>query len=174
MAVVLGTGGLSLAASVAWVLHHQRRVEPPRGAPAAPTLVLGCRPGPALVRRVATAADLHARGLTDRVIVSGRGEADVGVALARQMGVPQAHLREEPDARTTHENLVLARPLLGEGPFWLVSHRYHLPRALGMARRLGMRALPCPVEPQMSPLTYGKQLGREGVSLIFARLSGQL
>lgn len=113
-------------------------------------VVLGARlrpdgtPGPALVRRVAHAADLHRQGRVGRLLLSG-GHAAAGCTeaeamrrLAVAMGVPEAALLVEPHARNTFENALFSMALLDPGEcVVLVSDAWHLPRARFAFRRLG-------------------------------------
>ena len=174
MAALVGTAGLGWAAALSWVWLHERALAAPAGVSVHTALVLGCNVGPGLVRRVRAAVGLLHDGRAQRIVVSGRGEARVAAALARQMGAPPEALQMETEARSTYENLAFSRPWLGTAPFWLVSDRYHLPRALRMARRLGLAPLPCPATARVSPARRGLQLGRESVSVIHAVVRGRL
>ncbi|MEZ4432335.1 MAG: YdcF family protein [bacterium] len=126
-------------------------------------MVLGCRPGPALDARVAAAAWLWRAGLADRVVVSGAGEAAAGAARLRALGVPADAVVVEGEARDTWENLVLSAALVGRGPWWVVSDRWHLPRALRFAAALGIEARAWPVERAVS----GRMLAREGMAVVY-------
>ncbi len=73
--------------------------------------------------------------------------AEVMARVARELGVPAARLRVDGRSSDTYENLLFLRGALEEvpGPVWIVSSAAHLPRAMGVAARLGIpaRAYPC-------------------------------
>lgn len=106
-------------------------------------------PSPTLRRRAERAVALWRAGEVGAILgcggvgVHGPSEAAVICRLAREAGVPEAALFREERSTTTEENLRFARPLLeamGAGDVVIVSEAYHLPRALLVARRLGLRA----------------------------------
>ena len=101
-------------------------------------------------------------GQAQRIVVSGRGEAEVGVSLALEQGVPREALVAEVEARTTLENLTLGRGLLGPGPTWLVTDDWHMPRALRLAQVAGVEARPAVVSNAWSV----RLLAREGLSVV--------
>ena len=152
--VVAGTGGAAWAAGTAWAVWHGRRHARPASTQAlelSTALVLGCRPGPRLARRVMGAVELWRAG-----------EAEVGVSWALEQGVPREALVAEVEARTTLENLKLGRDLLGPGPTWLVTDDWHMPRALWLAQVAGVDALPAPVQAAWS----ARLIAREGLSVV--------
>jgi uncharacterized SAM-binding protein YcdF (DUF218 family) len=67
--------------------------------------------------------------------------------VARGLGVPADAVRVETRSRDTHENLLLSRETLAraDGAAWLVTSALHMPRAMAVAERLGLRlrAYPC-------------------------------
>ncbi|MGI8747571.1 MAG: YdcF family protein, partial [Deinococcus sp.] len=63
----------------------------------------------------------------------------VGRAYLARLGVPPARLKAETRSHTTLENLEFSRPLL-RGPVTLVTDEVHAPRALALARALGLDA----------------------------------
>lgn len=163
-AVLAGTGGAAWVLAAGWVAT---RAAPPR-APVVPdvvrpALVLGCRPGPGLDRRVDGAVALWRAGRASRLVVSGAGEAAAGVARALAAGLPADALAAEDRARNTLENLRYSSALLDGAPFWIVSDDWHLPRALLLARRLGLQALPAPVRASGPRL---RRYVREGLSVV--------
>lgn len=89
------------------------------GAPAP-----GGRPGPALERRVRLAASLWREGRAPRVLISGAGEAEAGAALAVALGVAADAVVIEPRARTTRENALYTRDLVG-GRWLVVTCDFH-------------------------------------------------
>jgi vancomycin permeability regulator SanA len=107
-------------------------------------------PGPAIVRRVGTAAALHREGSVGRLFLSGgRGgdqtgesEAHVMREQAMEHGVPSNDIVIEEEARSTWENLMYTRPLMsGCQSVVGISDRYHLARITLLARRQGWGTL---------------------------------
>lgn len=119
-------------------------------------------PSATLRLRVAHAVQLFKTGRVQMICVAGgKGdhgppEGEVGIALARDMGVPASALLAELQSRSTVENLQRARPLLPpEAQVVLVSNRWHLPRA-GMAAWL-MR-LPAQSSGPRGQMSWGRTL----------------
>ncbi|EAU45217.1 hypothetical protein R2601_10319 [Salipiger bermudensis HTCC2601] len=109
----------------------------------------GGEPSPTLRRRAKRAVALWQSGEVGAILgCGGEGahapsEAEVICRLAREAGVPEEALFREDRSTTTEENLRFALPVLeemGAHDVVIVSEAYHLPRALLVARRLGLRA----------------------------------
>ena len=125
-------------------------------------LVLGAaqyngRPSPVFAGRLEAALNLYRSGRVNRIIVSGgRGEGDrysegqVGCRYLTSRGVPKTALGCETKSRSTWENLLYSKPLLRGEPVWLVTDEPHLPRALLLARELGIDACGWPVSGHFS------------------------
>ena len=158
-------GSLWLGASL-WVWHRQRILKRPQLEHALPALVLGCRPGPRLKRRIEAAVSLYRAGYADQIIISGRDEAVAGANWAVDAGVPKSAILTETDAQNTRENIQFSQSLIPGTHLWIVSCRWHLPRALKIAETLGLTGYPCPVEEAFSLRTQLRCLGREGLSAI--------
>jgi uncharacterized SAM-binding protein YcdF (DUF218 family) len=104
--------------------------------------------------RTVCGADLYARGYASTVILSG-GDASVfseGPQVAREMkrlairlGIPEHAIVIENRSRTTYENAVETKRLIGAKPVLLVTSASHLPRAAALFRRQGIEvtAVPC-------------------------------
>lgn len=123
--------------------------------PPRPALLLGAAvwsggtPSPALRRRTLHAARLWREGRVTHVICcGGKGrvlpaEAEVMRALLLAEGLPPEAILLEDRSTTTHENLLLALPLLatlGAREVVVVTDLTHAPRARLIARGLGLRA----------------------------------
>lgn len=81
-------------------------------------------------------------GGTDQPTLAGQM-----ATVAHELGVPAAQVALAVRSRTTYEDLVAAKPLItGNGPVWLVTSAVHMPRALAVARQLGIDARPYPVD----------------------------
>ncbi len=112
----------------------------------------GGKPSPALERRLETALALYRQGLAPRVAVAGGkgpgdrfSEGEVGCRYLETRGVPKEALLCEGESQNTYENLLFLKPHLG-GKVLLVTDAPHLPRALFLARLLGLKAEGHPVK----------------------------
>ncbi len=116
-------------------------------------------PGPAIVRRVSTAADLYKNHQVHKLILSGgRGEAgqvseaSVMKQQAMQLGVLSADITVEEASHSTEENLLNSRNLtLKCSSVVGISDAYHLARIELLARRQGwtdLQTLPATIRPQ--------------------------
>ncbi len=116
-------------------------------------LVLGAaqyagQPSPALQRRLDHALALYKGGKIQRIVVSGgrrKGdpytEGGVGITYLNQRGIPVNALLAEESSRTTIQNLQNTKKLLPPAtPITLVTDETHAPRALALARALGITA----------------------------------
>ncbi|WP_347240682.1 YdcF family protein [Thermus sp.] len=117
----------------------------------------GGKPSPALERRLEAALALYQRGLAPRIAVAGgkalgdrESEGEVGCRYLRARGVPREALLCETQSQSTYENLLFLKPSL-RGRVLLVTDAPHLPRALFLARLLGLRAEGCPVPGEYAP-----------------------
>jgi vancomycin permeability regulator SanA len=107
-------------------------------------VVLGCalgedgRPSAFLHDRLTTAAALVLRGAADRVIASGGPEAPAMGDFLAEAGV--ADVVVDAGGVRTIESFRRARDVFALDACTVVTHAYHLPRALFLARRFGIAA----------------------------------
>lgn len=102
----------------------------------------GERAGPAIIRRVNTAARLFGEGNIDRLILTGGkgsgqevSEAEVMHATLRNLGVPEDAMTLETQASNTWENLLFSQELTKDCKTIVgISDRFHLFR-IGMFAR---------------------------------------
>lgn len=97
--------------------------------------------------------DLYRQRMASRLLFAG-GDASIfghGVEesavmkrLAVRLGVPEEAVLIENHSRTTYENAVGTRQMLGEASIVLVTSAVHVPRAAGLFRKQGMRVTPYP------------------------------
>ena len=136
------------------------------------------RPSPAFQRRLNHALALYRGGGVQQIVVTGGrrpndpfSEGEVGTAYLNQHGVPTGALLAETRSRTTIENLRYARTmLLPHTPITLVTDEAHAPRALALARAIGIEA-----NVSASPLSANvnrSYLLREKVALVAYALIG--
>lgn len=101
--------------------------------------------------RTACGAELWLKGLAPKLLLTG-GDATVlrtGPAESREMkrwalrlGVPESVIELEEKSRTTHENAVQTKAILGPSHILLVTAAYHLPRAVGLFEKQGFTVTP--------------------------------
>jgi uncharacterized SAM-binding protein YcdF (DUF218 family) len=152
--------------------------------------------------RTVCGADLYARGYASTVILSG-GDASIfsegpQVAvemkrLAMRLGIPEHAIVMETRSRTTYENAVETKRLIGAKPALLVTSASHLPRAAALFRRQGIEvtAVPCgymakdrtdepwrfnpfDVLPNVTALEISTNAVQERVGIVFYRAMGKL
>lgn len=153
-APVVAAGGLVVGCSW-WVRRQARgRVVSAEEAPAAPTaLVLGAglrrdgTPDRFLSARLDVGRDLYARGVVADLLVSGDGRSpahDETAAMRDYLvahGVPAAAIRCDPLGVDTYQSCARAVSVFGVRRLLLVSQAYHLPRAVALARAVGLDAV---------------------------------
>lgn len=138
LALGLLTGAGVVLATYTWPLR------PPGSAPRADLIIClggGMEPDgtldPATIRRVETCVALYDAGRAGRILHSG-GRAVPGgpaagermMALAAELGVPEADQIAETRSRSTLQNALFSRPLAGDAQrVILVTEAFHLPRS---------------------------------------------
>jgi uncharacterized SAM-binding protein YcdF (DUF218 family) len=97
-------------------------------------------------------------------------EADVARELFTELGVDQSRIVYESRSRNTYENAVLLKALVKPQPgqLWLlVTSAWHMPRSVGIFRRVGWQVLPYPVAyktaPDLMSAIHGSFPGRLGL-----------
>ncbi len=102
-------------------------------------------------QRTACGADLWAQGLAPNLLLSGgvanlrRTGPPVSHEMkrwARRLGVPDSAILVEDKSRTTYENAVRSKAILGGGHILLVTAAYHLPRAVALFQKQGFLVTP--------------------------------
>jgi SanA protein len=126
--------------------------DPAAARPAQAALVLGAQVGPdgrpsaMLEDRVRAAAALYRDRRVAKVLVSGdhgtRGYDEVGAMRRRllALGVPAQDIFEDHAGFDTWDSMVRAKEVFQVKTAVVVTQRFHLPRALWLARRAGLRA----------------------------------
>ncbi len=108
--------------------------------------------GPLTLQRIRYAAWLQRRTRLPLVVCGGSPPSEnpplariMARVLEREFGVPVAAVEDH--SRTTRENAHYAAPILrrhGWRRIWLVSHAWHLPRAVEAFRHAGIEVVPAP------------------------------
>lgn len=104
------------------------------------------------------------------------------------LGVPAAHIAEQAEVHDTVDEVRALRARIGDAPVALVTSAWHMPRAVALAERAGLRIFPCPADfaarPQpssswtdylwdVSGLERSTKAVHEYLGLWWARLRGQ-
>ncbi|MER3424139.1 MAG: hypothetical protein C4293_13880 [Nitrospiraceae bacterium] len=151
--------------------------------------------------RTACGADLYRRGYAAKVFLSGGDasifedgpeEANEMKHLAVRLGVPDEAIVIENRSRTSYENAVETKKLLGNQSILLVTSATHIPRAVALFRRQGLNVTPAPCGylarhrvdvwevtlfdflPQVSALQLSTNAISEMVGMWVYRLAGKL
>ena len=106
--------------------------------------------------RIMVAATLARQYPGARLVITGRGENHRSLtAWLSGIGLESDRIEFETAARNTFENAILSHRMVQPGPdeVWLlVTSAQHMPRAMGVFRKLGWSVLPYPVDYQTTGL----------------------
>ncbi len=111
-------------------------------------------PTPVLRDRLATAAELYASGKVSKLLFSGDNrtayynEPEAMRRYALQLGVPAEAIVLDYAGLRTYDTCYRARHIFQVESAILVTQRFHLPRALYLCSRLGIRAEGVPADRQ--------------------------
>lgn len=104
-------------------------------------------PTPYLQRRIETAVNLYKAGKADILLMSGDNSTshhNEPVAMARyaeKLGVPQRHIVLDYAGFNTYDSCYRAHAIFGVTQATLVSHAYHLPRAIWTCNHAGVQSI---------------------------------
>ena len=108
--------------------------------------------------RIVAAAALAHKYPNARIVFSGgssslisneQREADYATTLFESLGVDRSRLIMDRDSRNTYENAVFSKKIAAPkaGERWLlVTSAFHMPRAIGLFRKVGFAVEPYPVD----------------------------
>ena len=136
-------------------------------------------PGPGILRRVGTAAELYRAGKVGKVFLSGgkgegmvESEASVMKRIAIAGGIRMEDIVIEEESRSTDENLLNTLPLMGDCTSIVgVSDRYHLARIELLSWFDGRRIQTFPAFPPADQLFENRSVIREVFGIMFIGLS---
>ncbi len=141
-----------------------RPAEALQPGPAAPVLVLGAgvysdgEPTAVLEARLRTALGLHQGGRAPWFLVSGDNRSlnyNEPMAMRRwllKQGVPEDRIVSDFAGRRTYDSFRRARDVFGVRTLYVVTSDFHLPRALYLARKLGLEAWGVPASTGDQPV----------------------
>ena len=113
-------------------------------APARPVAIVFGASGAILADRVTTGVELYKAGKVQKLLMTGdnsRSNYNEPAEMKREAlaeGVPSADIVCDDAGFRTYDSLYRAKAIFGVHSALLVTQRYHLPRALFIARSLGM------------------------------------
>lgn len=156
-----------------------------RPGPADAAIILGAavwdgKPSPALRERLDVAVRVHQQQLVQRFICTGgagldpRPEAEVCAEYLQEKGVPAELILLDAQSLSTFENLSNAKALMGaEGlqSALIVTHGFHLKRALLQAEALSISASGAPVT--IRPINETYLTLREVAAITYFYLGGR-
>lgn len=90
-------------------------------------------------------------GGTGALMLGGEGDGDTAPRLLEALGVAPERMVLERRSRNTHENAVFTRDMVTPGPgetWLLVTSAFHMPRSVGLFRKVGFEVVPWPVDYQ--------------------------
>lgn len=132
-------------------------------------LVLGCglidsqTPSFLLADRIDQGVNLYKKGVSGKLLMSGdHGRADydevnVMKACAVRSGVPTENVFMDHAGFSTYESMYRAKEIFGAKKILIVTQKYHLYRAVFIARSLGLDAYGCAA----ADIAYPNQIQRE-------------
>ncbi|HEV7346141.1 MAG TPA: YdcF family protein [Devosia sp.] len=87
-------------------------------------------------------------GGSGRLVAEGESEAEIAARFFAGIGIAADRLLLEAASRNTDENAELTKAMLGEDPgtVVLVTSAFHMPRSIGLFRRVGIDVLPWPTD----------------------------
>jgi uncharacterized SAM-binding protein YcdF (DUF218 family) len=102
----------------------------------------------ALARKYPNAKIVFSGGSSSLISNEAR-EADYAAAIFESLGVDKARLIMDRASRNTYENAVLSKQLAAPNPgerWLLVTSAFHMPRSIGLFRKVGFAVEPYPVD----------------------------
>ena len=151
---LVGAAGAILPAVWVYSTNQDRIYEDPSKVPAMPVaIVFGAglkpdgSPSPMLADRVDAAVGLYKAGKVGRILMSGDNSrvtySEVGAMQRRAIseGVPENLINLDDSGLRTYDSCYRAAVVFGIHRAVLVTQRYHLPRALFLARSFGIEAV---------------------------------
>ncbi len=107
-----------------------------------------------------------------KVIISGNGKSiDIYRQLLISMGVSDLDLYLDNNSRHTDESAVNLRKLIGSKSFYLVTSAGHMPRAMGVFKKLDMNPVPAPTDFSMPKNPLHAPIGLSSQHLYYSDLA---
>jgi uncharacterized SAM-binding protein YcdF (DUF218 family) len=142
-----------------------------------------------LAQRYPQARILYAGGSPNLASDASLKEADYAIRVFENLGIERRRLLIERQSRNTFENAAFSKKLVEPGERWLlVTSAFHMPRAMGVFRKLHFAVEPYPVDWRLEGrkslthfpnqadegLQYTNLAVREWLGLLAYRLAGRI
>jgi uncharacterized SAM-binding protein YcdF (DUF218 family) len=107
---------------------------------------------PVTLHRLVEGIRLYKSYPGSKLLVSGGSaleklpNAETMAATALALGVPEADLVVETKSRDTEEQAVLVHRIIGTDPLILVTSAVHMPRSIGLFKKVGLKPIPAPAD----------------------------
>ncbi len=122
------------------------------------------------------------------ILISGPKEVpELMRKLLLALGVPDKQIIVENESASTYENALILRRKLSDRPFILVTSAGHMPRAMGVFRKVGMNPIPAPTDymagsnflatqylPSPSHLMYSDLAVHEYLGMLWYKLNNRI
>jgi SanA protein len=119
-------------------------------------------PSPMAVDRIETAVSLYKQGTVKAIDISGYpNEVRFMLSYAERNGVPAGDLLSDPAGSDTYDTMSNAKKLFHVEKALVCTQRFHLSRAVYLARSLGIDATGVPADRQSYPGTWFETHARE-------------
>jgi len=123
-----------------------------------------------------------------KIIISGHDNVPVIMKdFLISLGLPEEKILIEDKANNTYENAVNLKKTIGKTPFVLVTSAGHMPRSMGVFKKIGMNPIPAPTDymvgkdpmsanffPTLQHLMYSDLAIHEYIGMLWYKLRGRL
>jgi uncharacterized SAM-binding protein YcdF (DUF218 family) len=147
--------------------------------------------GEQALARVVEGVRLHKLFPDSKLIFSGYGGAEktpysvIAANAAIELGINPDQIIQIPEAKDTIDESTMGFKIVGDKPFLLISSAAHLPRSIGLFKKLGMNPTPAPADfinkgewrlsyPSSGGLYRSERAIYEGLGTTWAWLTGRL
>lgn len=127
----------------------------------------------ALARRYPQAKVIYTGGSPALFAAGGADEAAVAAKLLTSLGLDPSRITLERESRNTWENAVLLKPMIAQNPgetWLLVTSAWHMPRSVGIFRKVGISVVPYPVDFETRNTTWERMrpigIASQGLDLV--------
>ena len=123
-----------------------------------------------------------------KILISGQKDVpELMRKVLNALGLPVNRIIIEAESTNTYENAVILQKKLSDKPFILITSAGHMPRAVGVFKKLGMNPIPAPTDymagenifaaqylPSPSHLVYSDLAIHEYLGILWYRITGRL
>jgi len=123
-----------------------------------------------------------------KILISGQKDVpELMRKVIKALGLPNNRIIIEAESTSTYENAVVLQKKLNDRPFILITSAGHMPRAMGIFKKLGMNAIPAPTDymagnnifatqylPSPSHLMYSELAIHEYLGILWYRITRRM